>query len=186
MQSVTAGGGFLVADKVEAAMAKSAVHKLPEVAHAAREAHFTIVGEMTAWEKDSNPEHLLRVIALQQELLQSHTESLLATAAEAKAAHGAMEVMAAELDRGQGGTGEPVESSRRMVAGSSAAVDHMAERIAQAAEQSHKRGAANIRVNANVLDIQHSLQQYHQLLEEIQKIEALRNGMAAHLIANLR
>lgn len=179
-----AASGPRISPKLERALAHSAIAQVPAVAQAAKETHYTIAGEMQAWEKDHDPTHLLRVISMQQHIINSHAHALLAVADEGHAAHGAMRALAADLDgAASGGAAVGISAySRRQP--SEAAVDHLAGRAGQPRLQRHTPAVAPTVVN--MLEIQQAMEDHQKLLELMQQVTQHQHGMVQQVIGNLR
>jgi hypothetical protein len=108
--------GPKISHLVDEALAQSSLPRIPVLAQAAKESHFSITTEMMSWEHNQDSMHLLRVIAILQYMLHAQTTALTVLAAEAYAAHGAIRDLAGEIDGGDAGRAftAVADLSRRM------------------------------------------------------------------------
>ncbi|MBI4908902.1 MAG: hypothetical protein HY820_35105 [Acidobacteria bacterium] len=183
MPNVAAAAGPRIAPKVELALEHSAIAQVPAVAQAAKETHYTIASEMQAWEKDHDPTHLLRVISMQQHIINSHAHALLAVADEGRAAHNTMRALAAELDSGGGGAAA-AGASHPQRRSAEAAVDYMAGRAVH--PRPHRHTAAVAPTVVNMMEIQEAMEDHQKLLEQMHKITQHQHDMMQQVIGNLR
>jgi hypothetical protein len=187
-----AAAGPRVSSHVDQALAQSSLPHIPALAQAAKESHYSIQDEMTAWETDQDPTHLLRVISMLQSMLYSHTNVLQALASEAHAAHSTIREIAGDLDRGGGpATGSPVNFAGGSVTaggGAHRALSAVAD-LARRMPESHIQPALKAGLARPVpamLNPQSLLLQQHQLLEQAQQLERVFHEAAFGIASQYR
>jgi hypothetical protein len=178
-----ASAGPRISHHVEEAIAKSSLPEIPVFAKAARESHFSITSELTAWDIDHDPAHLLSVIAMLQYKMHSQMTIITSLATEAGAAHGAMREIADELDRGGSGAGAVASMPGRTAL---ASLSRRMPALAAKCDLIPSGAAAQAHPVAAALDTHSLLMQQELIFEQLQHLEGAVHDLSMGVGGSVR